>query len=158
MYQKIVVPLDGSDLAECVLPHVEAIAQGCQAKEVIFVRVVEPIAGETGQTSFVMSFIPEHDRIRLEEETQTIAEDYMKQMVDRVNLAGTAVRWEIIRGQAAESLSSYAAKNKADLIIIATHGRGGISRWVMGSVTDRLLRSSCVPVFMIRAPGCVAGI
>jgi nucleotide-binding universal stress UspA family protein len=43
MYQKILVPLDGSNLAECVLPHVEALARGCQVKEVVFTRVVEPI-------------------------------------------------------------------------------------------------------------------
>jgi nucleotide-binding universal stress UspA family protein len=45
-----------------------------------------------------------------------------------------------------------------DLIIIATHGRSGVSRWVWGSVADRILRSSCVPVLMVRAPGCVPGI
>jgi nucleotide-binding universal stress UspA family protein len=45
--------------------------------------------------------------------------------------------------------------NDFDLIIIATHGRSGVSRWVWGSVAERILRSACVPVLMVRAPGCV---
>jgi nucleotide-binding universal stress UspA family protein len=55
-------------------------------------------------------------------------------------------------------IADYASKNDVDLIIIATHGRSGVSRWVWGSVADHILRSACVPVLMIRAPGCVAGI
>ncbi len=57
-------------------------------------------------------------------------------------------------GGVAEGIADYATKNDADLIIMATHGRSGISRWVLGSVADRVLRSSCVPVLMVRAPGC----
>jgi len=51
-------------------------------------------------------------------------------------------------------LEYYANKNGFELIIIATHGRSGLTRWVLGSVADRVLRSACVPVLMIRAPGC----
>jgi nucleotide-binding universal stress UspA family protein len=58
----------------------------------------------------------------------------------------------------AESIAEYAEKNSADIILIASHGRSGISRWVMGSVADRILRSARVPVMMIRAPGCLPGI
>ena len=58
----------------------------------------------------------------------------------------------------ADTLAQWAEKNEVDLIVIASHGRSGISRWVMGSVADRVLRSACVPVLMIRAPGCVTGI
>jgi len=61
-------------------------------------------------------------------------------------------------GRVVEELANFAEKNQIDLIIIATHGRSGVSRWVWGSVADRILRSSCVPVLMVRAPGCVAGI
>ena len=55
-------------------------------------------------------------------------------------------------------LADYATKNQVDLIVIATHGRSGVSKWVWGSVADRTLRSACIPVLMVRAPGCVAGI
>ena len=55
-------------------------------------------------------------------------------------------------------IAEYATKNEIDLIVIATHGRSGVSRWVWGSVADRILRSACVPVMMVRAPGCVPGV
>ena len=61
-------------------------------------------------------------------------------------------------GQAADMIADYTTKDKVDLIIITTHGRSGISRWVWGSVADRVLRSACVPVLMIRVSGCVPGI
>jgi nucleotide-binding universal stress UspA family protein len=55
-------------------------------------------------------------------------------------------------------IADYAEKHGLDLIMIATHGRSGISRWVYGSVADRVLCSACVPVLMVRAPGCTPGI
>jgi nucleotide-binding universal stress UspA family protein len=67
------------------------------------------------------------------------------------------VRSEVLAGKAAESLAEYASKNGVDLIVIATHGRSGISHWYWGSVAERVLRSSCVPVLMVRAPGCFSG-
>ena len=63
---------------------------------------------------------------------------------------------EVIIGKVTESLIDYASNNDVDLIIIATHGRGGISRWVRGSVADRILQTSSAPVLMIRAPRDIA--
>ena len=65
---------------------------------------------------------------------------------------------EVLEGNPAHTLAEYAEKNQFDLLVIATHGRSGVSRWVWGSVADRILRSACVPVLMVRAPGCVPGI
>jgi nucleotide-binding universal stress UspA family protein len=154
MYQKIMVPLDGSELAECVLPHVETIAKGCQANSVMFVRVVEPVYFPTGG-DIAMS---EKDRKEMESGQRSMAEDYMTGLVGRLQYDGVGVQSELIFGRAAESLAEYATKNEVDLIIIATHGRSGISRWVWGSVAERILRSACVPVLMVRAPGCIPGV
>jgi nucleotide-binding universal stress UspA family protein len=66
--------------------------------------------------------------------------------------------YEVLEGKVPDTLAHWAEKNGVDLIVIASHGRSGVSRWVMGSVADRVLRSACVPVLMIRAPGCVPGI
>ena len=155
MYQKIMVPLDGSELAECVLPHAEAIAKGCNARNVIFVRVAEPI-DIRGGLGYAFS---DEDRKRINTEHKDAAEKYLDQLVSRISYDGVNVQSEIITGKAAaDSIADYATKNEVDLIIIATHGRSGISRWVWGSVADRILRSSCVPVLMVRAPGCVPGI
>jgi nucleotide-binding universal stress UspA family protein len=153
MYTKIMVPVDGSQLAECVLPHVEALAKGSQVKEVVFVRVVEPFrVASSGE--FVLS---QQEIARFEAEHKDNSERYLKGLVGRVKLEGVKCRWEVITGTVAENLADYAAKNAIDLIVIATHGRSGVSRWVWGSVADRILRSSCTPVLMVRAPGCVPG-
>jgi nucleotide-binding universal stress UspA family protein len=153
MYRKILVPLDGSKLAECVLPHVEALAKASQAQEVVFVRVVEPY--RPPPSDYVVS---DQEIARFDEEYRAVAEKYLKELVNRVHLGAIQPRLEALRGRVAETLAEYANRNNVDLIIIATHGRSGISRWVWGSVADRVLRSSCVPILMIRAPGCVPGI
>jgi len=154
MYRKIMVPLDGSDLAECVLPHVEAIAMGCEVNNVTFVRTVEPF-----QLPSRSEWVPTpEERQRIESSHRSNAQDYLNQLVGRLKYDRVSLQTEVIMGKAAESLADYAEKNGVDLIVIATHGRSGVSRWVWGSVADRILRSACVPVLMVRAPGCVPGI
>jgi nucleotide-binding universal stress UspA family protein len=154
MYRKIMVPLDGSDLAECVLPHVEAIAMGCEVNDVAFVRTVEPFQLPRGS-----EWVPTpEEQQRIESSHRSDAQDYLNQLVGRLKYDGVSLQTEVIMGKAAESLADYAEKNGVDLIVIATHGRSGVSRWVWGSVADRILRSACVPVLMVRAPGCVPGI
>ena len=153
MYQKILVPLDGSELAECVLAHVDVLARGCQAKSVVFIRVVEPIRQTGGE------YMMDQDQVKkIESESKQDAGEYLKKISAKVSLGGAVVKTEVISGRPAEILAEYATKNQVDLIVIATHGRSGVSRWVWGSVADRILRSACVPVLMVRAPGCFPGI
>ncbi len=152
------VPLDGSDLAECVLSHVEVIAKGCQIVDVILVRVVEPVQmphSVPGRGEFAFS---EKDLKNIEEHRKEAAEEYLDNLANRLKFDGAKLHAQVLYGQAAESLAEYSETNNIDLIVIATHGRSGVSRWVWGSVADRILRSSCVPVMMVRAPGCVPGV
>jgi nucleotide-binding universal stress UspA family protein len=121
---------------------------------VVFARVREPFRGFSG-ADYVLS---EREMARIESEQIASAEKYLKEVVNQVRLGGLKSHGELLKGPVAESLAEYAAKNSVDLIIIATHGRSGVSRWVWGSVADRILRSSCAPVLMVRAPGCVPGI
>ena len=153
MYRKILVPLDGSKLAECVLPHVAALAQASRVQEVIFVRVFEPF--RPPPSDYVVS---EEQIDRINSGNKAAAENYLQELVNRVHLDGIQKRWEVVSGRVAETLADCANRNNVDLIIIATHGRSGVSRWVWGSVADRILRSSCVPILMVRAPGCGPGI
>ena len=154
MYQHIMVPLDGSKLAECVLPHLEIIARGCNAKKVTFVRVVEPLHLYGGTESRFSS----EERQRLEATTVDTARSYLNQLVKQLKYNRVKVQSEVLSGKVADELADYANKNEVDLIIISTHGRSGVSRWVWGSVADRILRSACVPVLVVRAPGCAPGI
>jgi nucleotide-binding universal stress UspA family protein len=155
MYKKILVPLDGSELAECVLPHVESIAKGCGVQNVVFLRVVEPFHMPV---SGVGAGFSEEDMKRMNSENRAAAENYLSQLANRTKYDGVNVQAQVISGRAAESIADYATKNAIDLITIATHGRSGVSRWVWGSVADRVIRSACVPVLMVRAPGCAPGI
>lgn len=155
MYKKILVPLDGSKLAECVLPHVESIAKGCGTQCVVFLRVVEPFVIPSGGEGFHFS---EKDMKRIDSESWAEARGYVSQLVAQTKYEGVKVQSEVVSGRAAETIAEYATKNEIDLIAIATHGRSGVSRWVWGSVADRVLRSSCTPVLMVRVPGCVPGV
>jgi nucleotide-binding universal stress UspA family protein len=158
MYKKILVPLDGSELAECVFPHVESIAQGCGVETVTFIRVAEPIHMPISGSDDGYTFNAE-DWQRMESESRAAAENYLNQLMNRVKYDGVNFQSKVLTGgRAAEMIAEYASRNEVDLIVIATHGRSGISRWVWGSVADRVLRSACVPVLMVRAPGCVPGI
>ena len=154
MYQHIMVPLDGSELAECVLPHVRTIALGCDVVKVTLVRVVEPLHIRGG----LEVRIPPEQKQRLEKRGMDRARDYLEQIVKSLKETGVAAQSEVLHGDVVDKLIDYTNMNEVDLIIISTHGRSGVSRWVWGSVTDRILRAAGVPVTMIRAPGCISGI
>jgi nucleotide-binding universal stress UspA family protein len=158
MYNKIMVPLDGSQLAECVLPHVQAITSGCKIATVVFVRVIDPGTVSASLPAQGELGFQEKSRRQLEEERKKNAGAYLKKIVDSVSIENAVLNYEVLEGRVAETLADWAKKNNADLIVIASHGRSGIGRWVMGSVADRIMRSVCIPVMMIRAPGCVTGI
>ena len=153
------VPLDGSELAECVLPHVEAIARGSETKNIGFVRVREPLYFPTGGYSDWSGITREEIDTgkKLEAERRTAAENYLNQLANRVDYGNARIQTELLAGKTGEILTDYTVKNKIDLVIIATHGRSGVSRWARGSVADRILHSSCAPVLMVRAPGCIPG-
>jgi len=146
MYQKILVPLDGSELAECALEHVKAIAKGCSAGVVLF-RVVEPIV-ERGYLGFEEKQVQE-----MHNETEGYARSYLSKIADGLKKDGVVARVVIVDGKPAEQILDYAGENQVDLIVMSTHGRSGISRWVMGSVADRVLRRSGIPVLAVRPHG-----
>jgi len=159
MYKKIMVPLDGSELAECVLPQVETFITGCQVSTLVFVRVIEPAA-----LSYKGAYVTSKDDLekieintkRVEEDRKRNATEYLKGVVSRLKSEGVTYQTEVLSGKVAESLVDYVEANGVDMIIIATHGRSGVSRWVRGSIADRVLRASQVPVLMVRAPGTMS--
>ena len=158
LYNKIMVPLDGSELAECVMPHVEAITTGCKSTNVVFARVVNPVQLPASVPARGKFSFTETERQQLYEQHKQAAEAYLKRMVASTRLEGVVLSYEVLEGKVADALARWAEKNGVDLIVIASHGRSGVSRWVMGSVAERVLRSACVPVLMVRAPGCFPGI
>lgn len=141
MYKKILVPLDGSKVAETILPHVRSIADGCDAQEVILLRVIEdpPIwVIEAG------TFEEAH------EAQKKATKEYLSKIQSRLNLDGAKVTSEVLIGKAPETIIDYANKNKVDLIIMITNVSSEISRLMIGSVADRVMRYSMLPVLMVR--------
>ncbi len=155
MYQNILVPLDGSKLAECVLPHVEVLVRATQAK-VTFVRVVEPCC-PTAENAGDYAYPDEVIR-KIESKNKADAVAYLKNIVSAGLYELPRTESVVLNGAVVETLAEYAAQNNVDLIVMATHGVSGLTRWVWGSVADRILRSAGVPVLIVRPPGSVPGI
>jgi nucleotide-binding universal stress UspA family protein len=149
-YQHVIVPLDGSELAESVLPHLEAVASNCQITTVELVRAVPPIE------MHFKAALPFDERQEKELNTAAIkeAEDYLKQVKGRLDASRMTVTTKVLPGPIADTLADYLNKSNADLLLMTTHGRSGPSRWIWGSIADRLLHISCIPVFLVRPPTC----
>lgn len=160
MYNKIMVPLDGSELAECVLPHLEAFIKGFSITDVRLVRVMEPVKPDVRiyDNTFSDELIRQAQKIwkDLERQGKASAKNYLNKVSEHLKQKGTTIHSEVLIGDVAESLSDYAESNDIDLIIMATHGYSGIKRWIMGSVAEKIFRSASVPVFMVR-PAAVKG-
>ena len=170
MYRKILIPLDGSELAESVLSHVEDVAKGCGTEEVILVSVTELIAGyrpiiAARKRGEQMS--PAGDQLLSPSEPVTAlpvavgkkfrqAERYLHRIARRLEKKGIKVRLKVLLGDPAQEIVNYAKENDCDLIALASHGRSGISRWAhsigaFGGVADKVLRASHIPVLVVKA-------
>lgn len=144
MYKKILAPLDGSELSECSLEHVKAVATACQASEVVLLRVIEPLP----QTEDIGGVTSEPWYRDAQAKIQTEIEKYITKMADKLKKEGIAAKGVVVSGRAADEILDYATKNQMDLIIMSTHGVSGVSRWVVGSVADKIIRHSPVPVLV----------
>ncbi len=150
MYQKILAPLDGSKFSECIVEHVSAVATGCRVPEVVLLRVVEPMSTQVYD-------IPDSFRREVQEKAKTEAKAYLAKLAKNLKQEGIATKTAIVQGEPAEEILDYANKNQVDLITMSTHGRSGVSRWTFGSVTDRVIRQSTVPVLIASPLGCRIG-
>jgi nucleotide-binding universal stress UspA family protein len=150
MYKRILVPLDGSKLAECALPHVEELAKGCGTERVILVSVTERVQG---YRVFDDPGHPLGQQLAPEAvgKKENQAQRYLDRIAKAMEAKGIKVDTEVLLGDPAEEIVIYAKHPGCDLIVMSSHGRTGISRWTHGSVADRVFRSSPVPVLMIRA-------
>jgi nucleotide-binding universal stress UspA family protein len=150
LYQKILVPLDGSKLAECALEHVKTIAAGCSVPEVILFRVVEPNPAASEALS-EGAFMYEE----LNDQMRQLAEQYLTGITARFRQElASDVHSSLAYGYAANEILEYTAKNKVDLIVMTSHGRSGISRWLFGSVAERVSHHSTIPVLIVTPSGC----
>ena len=143
MYKRVLVPLDGSGLAEAILPFVEQVAGPLDA-EVVLLNVIEPPSpGEVIASAGVVS--PDAWRIR-----ELEVKRYLAGVERRLAAKGLRVERRLQMGRAADEILATATASGADLIAMTTHGRSGVARLLFGSVAEAVLRASPVPVLMFR--------
>ncbi len=147
MYHTILVPLDGSNRAEAILPHVEDLAQRYDAK-VIFLRVLEPIHAVVGPDGAQITM----DQLELERRTNE-AEAYLEGRRGEFREKGIEARIRLVRGPVAEAIIDAAEREEADLIAMASHGRGGLARVFYGSVAAGVLQRVDRPLLLVRSRG-----
>ena len=152
MYNKILVPLDGSDFGECTLDHIRAIASGCHASEVILLSVVgnyEPGSGWTWG-----GIISESVAADAAKKAQVEARKYLSKVAKKLEKDGINAVTTVMVGIPADIILDYANSAGVDLIIMATHGRSGPARWAMGSVAERVVSLAQMPVMVVSPKGC----
>jgi len=143
MYEKILVPLDGSELAEIALPYAEEMAVRLGSEITLF------SVSETAEA-------PEYHKHQVyldgvADSTKRGAKRYLEMPKGVIK-----VEQAIAVGQPAEEIVDYAEKQGISLIIMATHGRSGIGRWTLGSVAEKVVRAGTTPVLLVRALGASA--
>jgi nucleotide-binding universal stress UspA family protein len=151
MYRKILAPLDGSPLAECTIEHVKEIAKGCNVPEVVFLFVVD-----IAKNAYWAADVAPNVQIlqQAEEAQKEGAQSYLKKVVAKAKKDGLMVKGVVVEGNPADSIIEYAQKNGVDLIVMSTHGRSGVSRFAMGSVTDKVIRTAAAPVLVVTPAEC----
>jgi nucleotide-binding universal stress UspA family protein len=140
---EVLVPLDGSDLAESVLPHVVTLANVLKLKVTLFRSVPIPIETWEGGEYAVYSG-------KLLDEMQTLAETYLEGIADRLAADGLETTREVHIGDAGVTVTDFADQRPGTLITLSTHGRSGLGRWLLGSVADKVVRSGVAPVLVVR--------
>jgi nucleotide-binding universal stress UspA family protein len=152
MYTKILVPLDGSPEAAAALPHAEALAARFGAT-LTLLRVVSPAAVlpvVAPATPPLMHPAGVVDATPLLEADRREAERDLEATAQALAARGLAVSPERVEGEPAEAILRRARELPADVIVMTTHGRGGLGRLLFGGVADSVLRSAPCPVLMVR--------
>jgi nucleotide-binding universal stress UspA family protein len=154
MYRRILVTLDGSLLAEQVLPHVKAVLEGQKNVQVHLLSVAQLVDYSAASAmAYPMSMLPSRvvdedaERRRIETELR----DYLRGVEHQLAREGVTVSSEVRFGRPAEEIIAFANERKIDLIAMSTHGRSGLARWAYGSVADRVLHAARCPVLLVRA-------
>lgn len=141
MLERILVPLDGSALAEVVLPHAVAFSETFGAR-ITLLQVV--------QRGFSSDMMPAVDPLEWQLR-RAEAQAYLEEVSARLVEAGAQAEPVVLEGQAAERIVEYAREVEADLILLSSHGRGGLSPWNISSVVQKVILRAFRPTLIVRA-------
>ncbi len=138
MYKTILVPLDGSHLAEAILPEIEKVAS-CMRARIVLLRVCRA------------HVFPGKDPTEAEVEVVRKAEAYLDNIEAQLTAKGFDAEVHVRYGDVADEILNHSKRNDIDLISMCTHGRSGLGRWLLGSVAEKIVRHSEKPVLLLRA-------
>ncbi len=143
MFEKILVPLDGSPLAEGILPYVKVLAKALHSRVVLL---------HAAEASPLDHRDPELEPYATEtvERIRPLAESYLEEVAEDLRRDSLQVEKKVAQGKAADEIVDYAEGQGVDLIAMSTHGRSGLARWVVGSTADKVLRSADRPLLLVR--------
>jgi nucleotide-binding universal stress UspA family protein len=136
-FEKILVPLDGSECAENILSKIEKLVTDLKAS-IALLRV-----------AYAHTF-PGVDPTEAEVNVVREAEEYIQGIEKRLKAKGFTVESHVRYGDEAGEILDHAAQKDIDLIAMSTHGRSGVKRWLLGSVAEKLLRHATKPIFLVR--------
>lgn len=146
MYKTILVPLDGSSVAEQVLPHAVRFARAFRAALVLF-HVVP-------STGVATSPLTPTEKARIAE-----VDHYLVQLKERLTKEGVKeVSWAVTAGDPADEVIRYAARTNAELVVMSTHGRSEAYQWLFGSVASKVLQGLGIPVVILRPQQAVRSV
>ena len=144
----LLAPLDGSDLAESVLPYVERLALSMSLR----VTLVKALRLDNSSSAYLEGMAYATDaNIQLDVEQES--SEYLGEIAAGLREKGVQVDTRVILGTPASAIADYSHEIDCDVIAMATHGRSGLSRWVLGSVTETLVRTSGNPVLVVPPGG-----
>ncbi|MBN2462132.1 MAG: universal stress protein [Dehalococcoidia bacterium] len=149
--KKLLLPLDGSPFAEAPFPFIEELTKGTKTEIVLTTVSEPPLVPSYGDHPINPAWKKHRDALWAE--TQQQASEYLEKLKARLEKQGMKIKSQVIPGdlgRVAESIMQTAQREKVDLIVMAPHGRSGVSRWVYGGVANRIVEQSAQPVLLIR--------
>ena len=141
------MPLDGSKLGEVAIPHAETLAKAFGAELVLF----QVFVTSTLETAYEYRSSSPSDYMEQQEQMRASAMTYLNSLGKAIQKNGFSTSSMVREGHAAAQILETAESNRIDLIAMSTHGRSGIGRWVLGSVTDKVLHAGDKAVLTVRA-------
>lgn len=155
MYNKILVPLDGSKQAECVVPHILDLVRNNKSATIILFRVCESVS--------ILADYPEDMHEPWDEHIKAVdnanrkqCSIYLDNVEERLKTEGLEnIKVESRLGKPEVLILDYIEKNEVDLVVMSSHGHSGLRRWAFGSVVDKVSHASPVSVLVVKGPECI---
>lgn len=154
VFRHILVPLDGSALAEAILEHVVRLGRLEPGAEVTLLDVVQPV---TSDVWLSYAALAPSETVSVTQRQEQRAREYLEAIARRLEDIGLRVRSRVVvAANVAAAVLEMAHGEEVDLVALATHGRSGLARLAVGSVADKVIRGSRTPVLLFRPPSALS--